>query len=106
MMALQESLDFTRPITRREMFEAFNAANPQVYANLEKLAGQLISKGRKKIGIGLLTEVLRWEFYLQTEDPNSEYAINNNYRSYYARLLVERHPEWNEAFELRHLRST
>lgn len=106
MMAEQITFDYTKPITRKEQFEAFHDANPQVYANLEKLATQLIAKGRRKIGIGLLTEVLRWEFYLQTEDPNSEYAINNNYRSYYARLLVERHPEWNEAFELRHLRST
>ncbi len=106
MMTDQLTLDYSKPVTRQEQFEAFHAKNPHVYQDLERLAEQMFKRGRKKIGIGLLTEVLRWNFYLQTEDPNSEFLLNNNYRSHYARLLVDRHPEWSEAFELRHLRST
>ena len=101
----QPAFDFTKPLTRAEKFEDFHAHNPQVFAELEKLAQVMIQKGRKKIGIGLLFEVLRWEFYMNTDDPNSEFKLNNNYRSHYARLLIERNPELTDALELRHLRS-
>ena len=101
----QPAFDFTRPLTRAEKFDQFHAHNPQVFAELEKLAQVMIRKGRKKIGIGLLFEVLRWEFYMNTDDPNSEFRLNNNYRSHYARLLIERNPELTDALELRHLRS-
>ena len=104
-MMAQSAFDFTKPLTRAEKFEEFHAKNPQVFQELEKLAEVMIRKGRKKIGIGLLFEVLRWEFYMNTDDPNSEFKLNNNYRSHYARLLVERHPELDGALELRHLRS-
>lgn len=104
-MMSQPAFDFTKPLTRAEKFHDFHAHNPQVFAELEKLAQVMIAKGRKKIGIGLLFEVLRWEFYMNTDDPNSEFRLNNNYRSHYARLLIERNPELTDALELRHLRS-
>lgn len=106
MMTEQVAFDFTKPVTRKEQFEAFHAANPQVFKNLEMLAEKLIARGRKKIGIGLLMEVLRWDYYMASSDPNSDYELNNNYRAYYARLLIEKHPEWSHAFELRKQRST
>lgn len=101
----QPAFDFTKPLTRAEKFEDFHAHNPQVFAELEKLAQVMIRKGRKKIGIGLLFEVLRWEFYMNTDDPNSEFKLNNNLRSHYSRLLIERHPELEGALEIRALRS-
>lgn len=106
MMAEPLTFDFTKPITRAEKFLQFHEANPQVFQMLEMLAAKLVARGRKKIGIGLLTEVLRWEYYMVTDDPNSEWKLNNNLRAYYARLLVEKHPEWESVFELRQQRST
>lgn len=98
-------LDFSVDLSHREKFEQFHAANPQVYEALEDLAGTLVSKGRSKIGIGFLCEVLRWNYYMNTDDPNSDFKINNNYRPYYARLLIQNNPLWENKFELRTIRS-
>jgi hypothetical protein len=102
---MNEQLSFTIQKPLYEQFKEFHEANPEVFVALEDMAQTLISRGRKKIGISLLIEVLRWNYYMKTDDPNSDFKINNNYRSFYARLLIESHPEWAEVFELRHLRS-
>ena len=106
MTAVALTLDFTKPITRAEKFEEFHQANPHVYINLEALAEKLIRRGQKHIGIGYLFEILRYETFMRTEDPDSDYKLNNNYRSRYARLLLERRPEWTEIISVRNLRST
>jgi len=85
----------------RERFEIYNKANPQVLETLERLAERMVARGRQRIGIKMLFEVLRWDYYMQTTDPNSEFKINNNYAPYYARLIIERHPDWCNLFQLR-----
>ena len=87
-------------MTLEERFEAFHAANPHVADALESLAAQWLSRHRK-VGVKSLGESLRWASGLQVEgDP---YRINNSYLSRYARLLIERHPEWADAIETRAL---
>jgi hypothetical protein len=88
-----------------EKFEEFHRLNPQVALALENMAADLILRGRKRVGIKMLMEVLRWNYQMKTEDPNSDFKINNNYAPYYSRLLIERHPDWVDVFELRQLRS-
>ena len=61
-------------------------------------------RGVTQYGIGGLFEVLRWQRRMETVDPASDYKLNNNYRSFYARLLMEREPELRDFFELRSLR--
>ena len=94
-------LDFSTEMTSADKFEEFNRLNPQVYSVLESMTAEMVNRGRRKIGIKMLIEVLRWNYYLETDDPNSDFKINNNYVSYYARLILERHPEWDGVFELR-----
>lgn len=89
----------------QEAFEAFHQANPWVCRELERLAGELISRGRKRVGLKMLTEVIRWQYYRQTVDVNSTFKINNNYTSRYARLLIEQHPSWRDRIETRRLLS-
>ena len=36
-----------------------------------------------------------------TNDPASEFKLNNNYRSFYSRLLMEQEPELAGYFETR-----
>jgi len=105
MNVIELTLDFNQPITSREKFEAFHRANPDVLTNLEALAEKLIRRGQKHIGIGYLFEILRYETFLVTNDPDSDLKLNNNYRSRYARLLIERHPEWANTISIRNLRS-
>lgn len=89
----------------QERFEEYHRLNPQVYESYVRLARELAARGRTKIGIGMLTEILRWEFYLTTEDPTSDFAISNDYRSRYARMIMEENPDLRGIFDLRPLRS-
>lgn len=98
-------LDFSGVITSADKFEEFHRLNPQVYSTLESMTRELVNRGRGKIGIKMLFEVLRWNYYMSTNDPNSDFKINNNYAPYYARLILENHPEWDGIFELRTIRS-
>jgi hypothetical protein len=57
----------------------------------------------KRIGVGALFERLRYSE--RTETNGERYQLDNSFRSSYVRLLVARHPEWADLFELRQLRS-
>ncbi len=86
-------------------FEAFHTRHPEVYASLVTLAYQ--ARGRdRRIGIGMLFEVLRWEWTLAgLPDDAEEFKLNNNYRSRYARLIMADHPQLDGLFELRELKT-
>lgn len=88
--------------TLDERFAAFHAANPHVLDALEQLALDLVRRGRRRIGVGMLFEVLRWSS-LRTD--GDEYRLNNSYRSRYARLLAASNADLAEAFEMRELRT-
>ena len=103
MTTLLDLIDVDMPgkLTPRERFELFNETNPQVLRSLEWLTEQAAARGRQRIGIATLFEVLRWNYYLTSHDTQSEFKLNNNYRAFYARRIMERHPEWGQIFELR-----
>ncbi len=48
-------LDFSTELTPAERFEEFNRRNPQVYSALESMAREMVNRGRRKIGIKMLT---------------------------------------------------
>ena len=87
--------------TIREAFLRFHRENPHVYDELVKLAFRAKYRGVKKVGIGMLFEVLRWGHALRT--GGDDFRLNNNYRSYYARLIMSREPMLLGFFELRKL---
>ena len=81
-------------------FEDFHAANPNVYDVLVALARQWITAtGRNKLGIGALYERARWEIALATGDP--DYKLNNNFRAFYARLIMRQEADLAGLFDLR-----
>ncbi|OBI95586.1 hypothetical protein A5625_08160 [Mycobacterium sp. 1465703.0] len=83
-----------------ERFEEFHADNPVVYDTLVRLAREWVARtGRHKLGIATLFERTRWEIALATNDP--EYKLNNNWKAYYARLIMRREPDLDELFDLR-----
>lgn len=84
-------------------FIDFHRANPHVYDALVRLAKQAAAAGRTKVGMKMLFEVLRWEQFLVTSDP--DFKLNNNYTARYARLIMEQEPELAGIFEVRSLRS-
>lgn len=95
-----------RRLSIAEAFMEFHRANPWVYDALVELARDLVRRGRRRIGIGMLFEVLRWHYQRATDDPSSDFRLNNNYRSRYARLIMATEPDLSRAFHTRRLRST
>ena len=96
-MTLLDLLDY------QSSFDNFHARNPQVYRELEAMAAQMVARGRRKIGIKMLFEVLRWNYYLNT--TGDDFRLNNNYAPSYARLILQNHPDWQGLFELRTAKS-
>jgi hypothetical protein len=92
-----------RGATLDDRFRSFHAANGWVLTELERMTAELVDRGRTRIGIGMLFEVLRWEH--DRRAGTRAFRLNNSYRSRYARLIVTRHPEWTDLFELRALSS-
>ncbi len=88
--------------TIHDAFLAFDDANPHVYEALVQLALDLANRGHRRIGIGMLFEVLRWQTAMVTTD--SGFKLNNNYRSHYARAIMDNVPDLAGIFELRELR--
>jgi hypothetical protein len=87
-------------LTLEQQFAEFHQANPHVYSALRHLALDAARHGRR-LGIGMLFEVLRWQYAMTTTDEASEFKLNNNYRAFYARLLMEREPDLDGYFETR-----
>ena len=91
--------DYSPRASIEERFAQFHASNPHVLTALETLAADFLAAGRERIGIGMLFEVLRYQSGIRT--TGDVYALNNDYRALYVRLMLERHPEWQPAFETR-----
>lgn len=70
---------------------AFHARNPHVYRMLRQIALSVRKTGRKNFGIAALFERLRWISVFETDDD--KYKLNNSYRAFYARLLMEQEPD-------------
>lgn len=88
------------PAAMAEQFEQFHTDNPDVYRILVQLAHQWITRtGSRKLGIATLYERTRWQIAVATSDPN--YKLNNNFRAFYARLIMCREPALAGMFDLR-----
>ncbi|WP_435599825.1 hypothetical protein [Streptomyces sp. C10-9-1] len=87
-------LNPARGRTITEQFHAFDAHNPHVYSALERLAARRPppAADATRVGVKDLFEDLRRDGVV---------GLNNNYTALYARRLVDDHPRWAGAFELR-----
>ncbi|MFF3516133.1 hypothetical protein [Streptomyces sp. NPDC002573] len=65
----------------QQRFEAFHDPNPWVLRHLEALAADCVAKGFRR----------RWRYGEATQ--GDAFRLNNNFRSRYVRLPIERHPE-------------
>lgn len=82
-------------------FERFNAANPEVYTGLVRLAQKLKNQGFASYGIVGLYEVLRYDRSLSTD--GKPFKLSNDFRSRYARLIMAQEPDLSEFFKTREL---
>lgn len=86
-------------------FRIFHARHPDVYQAVCHLARQAKRAGRSVIGIGMLWEVLRWQTFLAADDEREPFRLNNNYRSRYARLVMDLEDDLDAIFKLRELQT-
>ena len=94
-------------LTIQLAFIAFHSAHPGVYAELVRIC-RTYRQHRPGIrwSIDAAYEVLRWERMMaDLPDENEDFKLNNNYRSRYARLIMEREPDLADIFETRSLRA-
>ena len=88
-------------------FRQFHRDNPEVCACLARLSREARSRGAQRFAIATLWEVMRWEWYTATSGSTTgdPWKLNNNYRSLYARQLMEQEPDLADFFETRKLRA-
>ena len=87
-------------LTYEQAFEKFHRLNPHV--------GQLLLRetlrikretGMETIGVDLILSRVRWLWAYRTKGDT--FKINNNWKPYYARWLMEQEPELEGLFRLR-----
>jgi hypothetical protein len=89
-----------RKLSIGDRFFRYHAANPNVYDALCGLARQCRSKNRSRvIGIQMLFEVLRWNYYLSV-DGDEEFKFPNEFAAGYARLIMKQEPDLDGIFRL------
>ena len=88
----------------RESFLRFHEENPEVYDTLVQLSDRWLSRRPgEPCGIGMLYEVARWTISLRTK--GEPLKLNNNYRAFYARRLMDEHPRFEGLFRTRKQRA-
>ena len=91
-------------VTIQARFESFHSRNPDVYRELVALARRGVRSGRTKLGIGQLFEVLRWEYSIAgLPDRRESFKLSNDYRSRYARLIMEQESDLVDVFNTKTL---
>ena len=87
-------------LTHAERFDQFDAANPEVYSTLVRLAREWVTlTGSDSLGIAALYERTRWEIAIRTDDP--EFKLNNNHKTFYARKIMRQEPDLAGLFKRR-----
>lgn len=86
-------------------FWKFHHAHPEVYETLVRRARDLSERGYRRLGIGMLWEVMRYTSMIGARPGEEAYRLNNNYRSRYVRIIIDQEPDLRSLFEIRELRS-
>jgi hypothetical protein len=102
----ETELDF-KPISEEPLkyslsvrFDRFHASNPSVYRNLVALARDCRrNRPNRVIGIQMLFEVLRWNYFMNIESQE-EYKFPNAFAAGYARLIMKNESDLDGIFKL------
>ena len=102
-MSLQElTLDFTKPLTLHDRYEAFKEANPHVLGIVEDKIAHMVAGGATRIGIAQVVEELRYDKkFLTNRGWYSDFKLNNSFRAPMASEILERNPQWVGIIEVR-----
>ena len=102
MTAVALTLDFTKPLTLHERYEAFKKANPHVLGIVEDKIAHMVVGGATRIGIAQVIEELRYDKkFLTNRGWYSDFKLNNSFRAPMASEILERNPRWVGIIEVR-----
>lgn len=85
-------------------FEDFDHAHPEVYAKIVEFARLARQRGFARYGIGSVWERMRWHFNFE-QRTSDDFKLNNNFRSRYARKIMDSEPDLEGFFSTRKLRA-
>jgi hypothetical protein len=89
-------------VNHQNDFIQFNTDHPDVYEELVTLARNVKNRGYTNYGIASLFEVMRYHRATSGRDRLG-FKMNNNYRSHYARLIMEQEDDLEGFFRTRKL---
>lgn len=89
----------TEPGIMEKDFWEFHHECPDVYQLLTHLTFEKKAQGHAHLGISALFERARWEYPASSEGKKC-YKMPNNFRAFYARLLMRDHPQLKGFFRL------
>lgn len=96
-MPTQLEIEIISPL--ESAFTTFHEANPHVYHLIVRFAREKKRAGFKHYGIAGVFERVRWEMPITTE--GDAFKLNNNYRAFYARLVMAECPDLAGFFHTR-----
>jgi hypothetical protein len=101
MNKYQEELQFDKPTTKLgQAFAKYHAENPNVYQSLVDLARKSRRyRPDRVIGIQMLFEVLRWNYYTSVH-TTEEYKFPNAFAAGYSRLIMKNEPDLKGIFRI------
>jgi hypothetical protein len=83
-----------------QAFQAFHAANPEVYDTLVALATKVKAAGHRHCSFRVLWETIRFRRMIARK-PGEKWALNNNHCPFYVRLIELQAPSLRGFFEKR-----
>lgn len=98
---LGPNVDVDQSIQAR--FSRFHEANPEVYEALVRMARRIKASGQSSYSISGIYEVARFDRFIST--TGTPFKLSNDFRSRYARLIMETEEDLAGFFSTRELRS-
>lgn len=87
-------------------FQKFHREHGEVYAKLVEFSRELVAAGWDHFGVSVPWERVRYETMLGAKRGQAQpWKLNDNLRSRYARLIIDREPDLADVFTVRTLRS-
>lgn len=98
----QLEFDLPENPSLRQQADAWIEANPEIYELFKRFARNAAAH-RRRFGVKLLAERVRWEIAI--ESHGDDFKVNNNFTAYIARRLLEDIPEIGGLIETRKVRA-
>jgi len=85
----------------REQCVRYHKKHPKVWKLFEQFTFELIERGFKHNAVSTVFERIRWETDQADVEGRSTFKINNNYKPFYARRFMKKHPDHEGFFRTR-----